>query len=186
MKASKLRTDKGREFKNETLRQLFEQEGVEHFVTENIPKGSVTKHLIKLLKSKYFKYMSHFRTFWYIHIVNETIKAYNRSYHRSIRRRPIDVIKSNEAEVFSELYGKLLAVPKGNLPLNLSLLHINPGSISESQSARNPLTENTKKNFLTKYTKSRKETESSPYPFIPWKISTGKYWSAGLTQINFN
>ena len=103
-KTSKVRTDKGAEFNNKTLRQLFEKEGVEHFVTQNVPKASVEERLIKSLKSKYFKYMTHFKTFRYLDIVDDTTQAYNRSYHRSIKTRPVDVTESNEAEIFTTLY----------------------------------------------------------------------------------
>ena len=103
-KTYKVRTDKGSEFRNRTLRELFEKEGGEHFVTQNVPKASVAERLIKTLKSKYFKYMTQFQTFRYIDIVDDTTQAYNSSYHRSIKTRPADVTKSNEAEIFAALY----------------------------------------------------------------------------------
>ena len=37
------------------------------------------------MKSNYFKYTTHFQTFRYLDIVDDTTQAYNRSYHRSIK-----------------------------------------------------------------------------------------------------
>ena len=50
-KTIKLRTDKGREFSNKIVQNLFKVEDVHHFVTQNEPKACIAERAIKTLKS---------------------------------------------------------------------------------------------------------------------------------------
>lgn len=40
----------------------------------------------------------------YIDILSNLVKGYNRSYHRSIKMRPVEVTKDNEDRVWRTLY----------------------------------------------------------------------------------
>ena len=104
-KTLKIRSDNGREFVNKTLQSLFQKEGIKYFTSSNVVKCAVVERVIKTLKSKYFKYMTQFQTFRYIDIIDDATRAYNHSYHRSIKMSPIQVSKENQSKVFTTLYG---------------------------------------------------------------------------------
>ena len=105
-KTLKIRSDNHREFVNKTLQSLFQKEGIKYFTRSNVVKCSVVERVIKTLKSKYFKYMTQFQTFRYIDIIDIiATRAYNHSYHRSIKMSPIQVSKENQSKVFTTLYG---------------------------------------------------------------------------------
>ena len=100
----KIRTDKGTEFTNKTVQQLFKREGIHHFVTQNETKASLEERAIKSVKSKYFRYMTHKQTFRYVDIIDEVTRAYNHRYHRTIKMRPVDVSPENESELWLRMY----------------------------------------------------------------------------------
>ena len=103
-KTLKIRSDNGREFVNKTLQSLFQKEGIKYFTSSIVVKCAVVER-VKTLKSKYFKYMTQFQTFRYIDIIDDATRAYNHSYHRSIKMSPIQVSKENQSKIFTTLYG---------------------------------------------------------------------------------
>jgi hypothetical protein len=93
-KPTKLRIDKGVEFRNRDVQRLLKAERVDHFYTQNEQKSSYAERCIKTLKSKLFRYLSRHQTHRWIDVLDEVTQSYNGSYHRSIkgdqeRRSPI-------------------------------------------------------------------------------------------------
>ena len=105
-KTLKLRSDAGAEDTNQIVRKLFADEGIHHFTTSNETKANIAERVIKTLKSKYFRYMTEHQTFRYIDIIDDVTHAYNHSYHRTIKMRPVDVTKENQAQVRKNIYGR--------------------------------------------------------------------------------
>jgi transposase InsO family protein len=87
-KPTKLRTDKGVEFRNREVQRLLKAERVDHFYTQNEQKRSYAERCIKTLKSKLFRYLSRHQTHRWIDILDEITQSYNASYHRSIKMAP--------------------------------------------------------------------------------------------------
>ncbi|RWS23397.1 hypothetical protein B4U80_10559, partial [Leptotrombidium deliense] len=104
-----LRTDKGLELKNNKMKDLFSAYGVNYFTSKdkNI-KCAVVERFNRTLKAKMFKYFTANGTRKYINELQNFVKAYNRTVHRSIGMRPMDVKKENEKMVYSKLYGDLV------------------------------------------------------------------------------
>lgn len=109
-----LRTDKGREFVNKLVSDLFEKDGIHHFVTENETKSNYSERAIKTIKGRIFKYFTREQTYKYLDVLQDIVRSYNTSYHRSIRMAPIEVDKDNESEVWQKIYlpFKKTRVPK--------------------------------------------------------------------------
>ena len=105
-KTLKLRSDAGSEYTNQIVQKLFADEGIHHFTTFNETKANIAERVIKTLKSKYFRYMTEHQTFRYIDILDDVTHAYNHSYHRTIKMRPVDVTKENQAQVRNNIYGR--------------------------------------------------------------------------------
>ena len=104
-KPNSLRTDQGREFLNKMVSELFKQEGIHHFVTENTEiKANIAERVIRTLKSRMFKYFTKEQTYKYIDVLQDIVYSYNRTFHRSINMTPLAVNKDNADEVWQRLY----------------------------------------------------------------------------------
>ena len=117
-KPTKLNTDKGKEFVNNMFSQLCENNDVSFFVTENLDiKASVVERVNQTLKNRISRYFTRFGTRRWINVLDRIVKAYNNSYHRTIKMKPIDVSNANESIVFENMYNApdLLTIFRRNL-----------------------------------------------------------------------
>ena len=92
-KPGKLRTDQGKEFNNRILNHYLNDQGVQYFTTQNEGKANYAERLIKTLKSKIIKYLTHNNTRRYIDKLQDFVQSYNNSVHRSIGMAPSKVTK---------------------------------------------------------------------------------------------
>lgn len=100
-----IQTDRGLEFKNKILMDYMKQNGVNLYFTYNQDiKASVVERFNRTLKGKMFRYFTHKGTRRYIDVLDQLMDSYNRTYHRSIKMRPIDVPNSDPKTVFNNLY----------------------------------------------------------------------------------
>ena len=52
-----------------------------------------------------YKYFTAKNTLTYVDILPQLVSSYNNTYHRSIKMKPRQVTKANEAKVWNTLYG---------------------------------------------------------------------------------
>lgn len=90
-KPKQLRTDQGKEFDNHTLNKYLKDLGIKYFTT--LGKANYAERLIKTIKSKIFKYLTHNNTRRYIDQLQDFVTSYNNSVHRSIGMVPSNVTK---------------------------------------------------------------------------------------------
>ena len=103
-KPSILRTDKGTEFTGHVTKQYLKEQGVTHFVTQNEVKANYAERVIKTIKGRIFKYFTKKQTYKYIDHLQDFVTSYNNTYHRSIKMKPVDVTKENEAALWEQQY----------------------------------------------------------------------------------
>ena len=99
-----IQTDKGTEFTNRTFQSFLRQKDILFYTTENTTKACVVERFNRTLKEKMWKYFTHRNTLKYISVHDSLLKAYNNSYHRSIKTKPSLVNKDNEGDVWKTLY----------------------------------------------------------------------------------
>ena len=87
-KPTKLRTDKGVEFRNRDVQRLLKVERVDHLYVQNEQKSSYAERCIKTLKAKLFRYLYRHQTQRLIDVLDEITQSYNGSYRRSARWLP--------------------------------------------------------------------------------------------------
>ena len=109
-KPSKMWVDRGGEFYNRTMDRWLEENGIERYSTYNEGKAVVVERFNRTLKTRMWKYMSANNTYRYIDVLDELLRKYNSSYHRSIRSD-----KRNESAVWNHLYGDVVAPIKPKL-----------------------------------------------------------------------
>lgn len=102
----KLQTDQGLEFENSKLRALLKSRNIQFFTTRNTEtKCSIVERFNKTLRARMFKYFTAHGTRKYVNVLDDLVKAYNHSVHRSIGMRPVDVKAEHKEKIFKKLYG---------------------------------------------------------------------------------
>ena len=105
---NKLWTDKGTEFYNKEVKQLLQKHGIELYSTENEEKSSVVERWNRTMKEKMFKYFSANSTRTYLPVLDDFVRQYNTTKHRSIKMTPTSAsLKEHENKVYWNLYGSI-------------------------------------------------------------------------------
>lgn len=68
---------------------------IKQFYTQNESKANFAERAIKNIKSRISRYRSHHQTNRWIDVLSKITESYNRTYHGSIKRAPIDVKKKD-------------------------------------------------------------------------------------------
>ena len=105
-KPQKIQTDQGTEFFNKHFKALMKEEEIQLYNTYNETKASIVERVIRTLKTRMWRYFTAKRTRRYIDVLPDLVDSYNRSKHRSIQKKPINVTQNNEREVWHTLYGE--------------------------------------------------------------------------------
>lgn len=102
---SRLQVDKGKEFANKLCKETAAANGTYLFFTLSSDiKASICERWNRTLKAKMYRYFTLNGTRRYINVLSHFVNDYNRSIHRSIQMRPIDVNEKNAKIVFNRLY----------------------------------------------------------------------------------
>ncbi|PFX18804.1 putative uncharacterized transposon-derived protein F54H12.3 [Stylophora pistillata] len=105
----KMWTDKGSEYYNQSVKDLFKAKGVELYSTENEEKSSVCERWNRTIKTKMWKQFTIQNNTVYLDILPKILEKYNNTKHRSIGMTPVEASKKkNENAVYLKLYGKQL------------------------------------------------------------------------------
>lgn len=105
-KPSKLQTDDGTEFTNRAFQAFLKEKGVGFFTTKSETKASIAERMNRTIKDKLWRYFTRKNETRFVDVLPKLVRAYNRSYHRSIKRAPADVDISNQEDVWQTLYGQ--------------------------------------------------------------------------------
>ena len=99
-----IRVDKGGEFVNRHMKEYCKKEGIKLYMAQNEVKAAIVERFQKTLKGYMWRYFTRKNTRRYVDKLQDFVYAYNHRVHRSIKRRPVDVTKSNAHEVREVLY----------------------------------------------------------------------------------
>ena len=103
-----IQTDKGKEFLNFHIQNLFRSYNINFFTTHSERKASVVERFNRTIKSLMFKVFTKNNNRRYIDDLTTIINRYNNSYHRSIKMKLLEISKENEPLVWINIYeGKL-------------------------------------------------------------------------------
>ena len=102
-----LQTDEGMEFESRAVRAYLQNEGVEQFSVKSQFKAALVERFNRTLKTRMWRAFTHRGNYRWVDILQPMVDSYNRSKHRILSRRPIDVTKDNETRVWLHLYGKV-------------------------------------------------------------------------------
>ena len=105
-KPGKLQTDKSTEFLNRPFQKYLNDLNVRHFTTENDDiKAYIVERFNRTLKIRMWRYFTNNSTHRYVDVLSKLTKAYNDSYHRKIKTKPLDV-KTTTKELLRNVHAR--------------------------------------------------------------------------------
>jgi transposase InsO family protein len=100
-----LQTDRGVEFLNSQVQDVFRKHDIRHYSSTNDDiKAALVERFNRTLKSRLYRYMTRHHTNRWIDAIDDVVSSYNRSHHRSIGMAPIDVTSDKEDAIARRLY----------------------------------------------------------------------------------
>ena len=100
-KPNKIWVDHGNEFFNNQFKKWLKDNSIEMYSAHNEGKSVVAERFIRTLKNKIYKHMTTVSENVYFDVLNDIVDAYNNTYHRTIKMKPIGV-KDNSFTEFNE------------------------------------------------------------------------------------
>ena len=108
----RIQTDQGKEFENREVAKLFREHDIELFSVKSAYKAAIVERFNRTLKSKLWRYFTMTLKEKWTDVLQDVVESYNKSIHRTIGRRPIEVTQENVGEVREDVYGKKRSVAK--------------------------------------------------------------------------
>ena len=100
----RLRSDAGKEFTNLKIKKWFDENDIKFYLVQNESKASIAERVIRTLRKKFRRHMSYKQSTRYLDILQDIVKSYNNTYHRTIKMKPADVNDKNEFKLWMRLY----------------------------------------------------------------------------------
>ena len=101
----RLQTDKGTEFTNRQFQKFLESKHVDHFVTYSETKAQIVERFNGTIKGRMWQYFTQVNHYRYLDVLDDLVKSYNSSKHRSIGTAPNLVTQANAQNVWRYFYG---------------------------------------------------------------------------------
>ena len=99
-----LQTDRGTEFYNSHVQNLFSKYKIHHYSTYSEFKAAVVERFNLTLKQRIFRYLTYKRTSRWIDVLDDLMLSYNQSYYRTIGMAPNEVSPENEKTVAQRMF----------------------------------------------------------------------------------
>src|SRR5436190_2931087 len=108
-----LQTDDGKEFYNSLFKNLMKNYGINHYSTKSELKASIVERFNRTIKSIMHRLFSLRGSYQWLDMLQDIVREYNTSFHRTIGMKPSDVNKKNEKLVLSRI--KHNTIPRRDL-----------------------------------------------------------------------
>ena len=99
-------SDLGSEFRSGHFQKLLRDRNIHHFYAGGSGKCTIVERFHRTLKTRIARFEHHQNTERYIDALQDIVEGYNKSYHRTIKGRPIDVTEAEKDVVFFNSYAK--------------------------------------------------------------------------------
>ena len=83
----------------------MKRRNIHHFSTSGDAKASVVERFNRTFKGRLYRYFTAWGSYRYLDVLQELMRGYNASKHRTIGLAPKDVTPENEEFVWQRLYG---------------------------------------------------------------------------------
>ena len=106
-KPNKIWVDRGSKFYNNSFKKWL-QDNVVIYSTNYKGKSVIAERFIRTLKNKIYRYMTSLSENVYIDKLDDIVKEYNNTYHKSIKMKPVDVKDNTYIDFLKKLMIKIL------------------------------------------------------------------------------
>ena len=103
LKAKTPWVDKGGEIYNRSMKSWPQHNDIEIYSTNNEGEFFVTERFIRTLKNNIYKYITSISKIEYIGKLGDIVNKYNKTYHSTIRMKPIGVKASTYVDFNKEI-----------------------------------------------------------------------------------
>lgn len=100
-------SDLGSEFISRAVQSELKSRGIKFFATNSSVKSAIIERWNRTIQARLYRYFTYKNTLKYIDVIQDLVMAYNNSYHRSIKCKPIEVTRGKTKQVWMNLYGDL-------------------------------------------------------------------------------
>ena len=90
-KPNKIWVDKGSEFYNSSFKKWLQDNDIAMYSTHNEGRSVVVERFTRTLKNKIYRYMTSISKDVYIDKLDNIVKEYSNTYHRTIKMKPTDI-----------------------------------------------------------------------------------------------
>ena len=105
-KPNKIWVDKGSEFYNSSFKKWLKDNDIKMYSIYNEGKSVVAETFIRTLKTKIYKHMTSISKNVYIVKLDDIVNEYNNTYHRTIKKKPVDVKDNTYIDFKNEVNDK--------------------------------------------------------------------------------
>jgi transposase InsO family protein len=100
-----LQSDRGSEFLNVEVQTLFRKYNIHHYWSFNDDiKAACVERFNRTLKTRMYRYMTYHHSNRWVDALDDLIRSYNTTFHRSIGMAPIEVTTDKQDEIARRLY----------------------------------------------------------------------------------
>jgi hypothetical protein len=100
-----IQTDRGTEFLAGPVQDVFRKHNIKHYWSLNDDiKAACVERFNRTLKTRMFRYLTHYRTNRWVDVLNDLVASYNETFHRSIGMSPKDVTPEKSELITKRLY----------------------------------------------------------------------------------
>ena len=87
-------TDKGTEFLGKEFQAIVEKYDIGYYNTFSVNKAAIVERVQRTIKERMHRYFTKMNTFRYIDILKDLVYSYNRSFHRTIKKSPLEMLST--------------------------------------------------------------------------------------------
>ena len=113
-KPNKIWVDKGSEFYNNSFKKCLKDNDIVMYSANNEGKSVIAERFLRTLKNKIYEYMTSLSKNVYIDRLDDIVKEYNNTYHKSIKMKPVNVKDNTYIDFKNEVNDKNLKSKVGD------------------------------------------------------------------------
>lgn len=106
-----LLSDKGTNLLSKEAKAVYEKYGIKHITSQSLKKSAPAENQIKFLKGRIYKFITLKKSKTYINALPTILKGINNRVHASTQMVPAKINKSNQGEIFVNLFSRLIKRP---------------------------------------------------------------------------
>lgn len=94
----------GKEFWNNEFQEMMSDLNIKFYYTNTNKKAQTVERVQRTIREKLERYFTHTRDHKWIDIIEKLVTSYNKTVHRTIKMRPIDVSYKDTPKILKLLY----------------------------------------------------------------------------------